>query len=66
MKEFLHWTQGQGDQTELKDYPQDKFFAYADYMHLPEIFAEEKDPLIEVKTQNIELSSFVAFSQCSR
>ena len=50
MNEFLRWVHGE-DHTALNDYSREEFFAYADYMHLPELFGEENDPLIEVDSQ---------------
>lgn len=35
----------------LSNYSIDEFFAYADYMHLPELFGDEQHPLIDVNKQ---------------
>lgn len=46
MNEFLRWVQGE-DGTTLQEYSRDEYFAYADYMHLPELFGEDKDAAVD-------------------
>ena len=62
MKDFLLWTNSTDenllpDGHPLKNYSSKEYFAYADYMHLPELFDENKeDPLIHVGRSLILMS----------
>jgi len=56
MNDFLSWTTTSIDNTilsnnhPLKPYSNKEYFAYADYMHLPELFENEQQqhPLLNV------------------
>ena len=51
MQDFLAWTNRNIDQNNanpLKHVCPEQYFAYADYMHLPEILDDGQDPLIKV------------------
>jgi hypothetical protein len=53
MNDFLSWTNSIDENIlsinhPLKEYSNKEYFAYADYMHLPELFSNEPHPLIDV------------------
>ena len=63
MKDFLLWSNATDETVlpedhPLKNYSSKEYFAYADYMHLPELLDESKeDPLIHVGSSSILMRS---------
>jgi len=57
MNDFLSWANSIDNHTLSNDHPlsqysNKEYFAYADYMHLPELFENEQHPLINVYILN--------------
>lgn len=49
MKDFLAWINHTlVEDHPLKEYSTEEYFAYADYMHLPELLGDDGHPLINV------------------
>lgn len=53
LNDFLSWINSTDNHTlsadhPLHEYSNQEYFAYADYMHLPELFENESHPLINV------------------
>ncbi len=50
INDFLAWTNQtvSNDDNPLHEYSNEEYFAYADYMHLPELFENDEHPLINV------------------
>ena len=51
VQDFLSWANDEGslpDAHPLKAYSNQEHFAYADYMHLPELLDNDQDPLMRV------------------
>lgn len=51
--DFLSWTTSNDNNTlsadhPLKQYSNEEYFAYADYMQLPELFENDPHPLLDV------------------
>jgi hypothetical protein len=50
MNDFLSWTNHTlSDNHPFTQYSNEDYFAYADYMHLPELFGDDQHPLINVR-----------------
>jgi hypothetical protein len=49
ISDFLAWTNRTlSNDHPLNEYSNEEYFAYADYMHLPELFGIDEHPLINV------------------
>ncbi len=53
VQDFLAWINHTlSKEHPLNEYSNEEYFAYADYMHLPELFGDDEHPLINVCIRN--------------